>query len=301
MKSSTLRKVQGVAVFLVFLALLITVYHFRGGKGQHSVDLKKPQSEFQKRNWLNKISFELSSGDLKASLDKMNQLLDSYSLRTDMRDIKGNYGVFVFSLEKSRLNALRNELSKIGSIGSELEVVDTSLVNTNVEIESANLASYEKDLAELDKIRVPSDAELRRKESLRDQIRRSQQKLDDLRRSDSFLVYVSLVPSGKQTSTIRSVGDMAIYYLTVLGFLFVTSILIYYGTRLLMYLLALMGFKGITGKGGMFSPYQYGGYSSYSGRYYSSKGYGRSSKRKVKRIYKDKATTPREGEEKPEE
>ncbi len=289
MKSSTLRKVQGVAVFLVFLALLITVYHFRGGKGQHSVDLKKPQSEFQKRNWLNKISFELSSGDLKASLDKMNQLLDSYSLRTDMRDIKGNYGVFVFSLEKSRLNALRNELSKIGSIGSELEVVDTSLVNTNVEIESANLASYEKDLAELDKIRVPSDAELR------------QQKLDDLRRSDSFLVYVSLVPSGKQTSTIRSVGDMAIYYLTVLGFLFVTSILIYYGTRLLMYLLALMGFKGITGKGGMFSPYQYGGYSSYSGRYYSSKGYGRSSKRKVKRIYKDKATTPREGEEKPEE
>lgn len=51
-----------------------------------------------------------------------------------------------------------------------------------------------KDLAELDKIRVPSDAELRRKESLRDQIRRSQQKLDDLRRSDSFLVYVSLVP-----------------------------------------------------------------------------------------------------------
>lgn len=61
-----------------------------------------------------------------------------------------------------------------------------------------------------------------------------------------------------------------------------------------MYLLALMGFKGITGKGGMFSPYQYGGYSYYSGRYYSSKGYGCSSKRKVKRIYKDKATTPRE-------
>lgn len=291
-----------MAIFLVFLALLITVVHYyRGDKRKHSVDLRSHQAEFNKRNWLNKISFELSSNDLEASKSKMDQLLDSYALHRDKREKEPGYGVFVFSLEKGRLNALRNELSKIGTIGSEVETVDTSLVNTNFEIETANLASYEKDLAELDKIRVPSDAELRRKESLRAQIRRSQQKLDDLQRSDSFLVYVSLVPQGGKSSVIGGVKDLAVYFLKVLGLLFVASILVYYGTRLLMYLLALMGFKGITGKGGMFSPYQYGGYSSYSGRYYSNRGYGRSSKRRVKRIYKDKVTTPREGEEKPEE
>jgi len=302
-KSSTLKKVQGVAIFLVFLALLLTVLHYyRGGKGQKaSQDLRSQQSEFNKRNWLNKISFELNSEDLQASLDRMNQLVSNYALHTDKREIKGNYGVFVFSLEKGRLNALRRELGKIGTIGSEVEAVDTSLVNTNAEIETANLLSYEKDLSELDKIRVPSDAELRRKESLRAQIRRSQQKLDDLKRSDSYLVYVSVIPHGKRISAIRSVSDIGAYFLKTLGFMFVAAILVYYGTRLLMYLLALMGFKGITGKGGMFSPYQYGGYSSYQGRYYSSRGYGRSSKRRVKRVYKDKVTTPREGEEKPEE
>lgn len=302
MKSKTLKKVQGIAIFLVFLALLITMFHvYRGGrKQQQSVDLRAQQSDFQKRNWLNKISFELSSGDLQASLDKMNELVNRYSTHTDKREIRSGYGVFVFSLEKTKLNALRSELNQIGNIGSEVEIVDTSLVNTNTEIESANLASYERDLAELDKIRVPSDAELRRKESLRSQIRRSQQKLDDLKRTDSYLVYVSLLPFGKKVGTFRSVGSIGIYFLSVLGFLFVGAILVFYGTRLLMYLLALMGVKVGSG-GGLISPYGYTNYGSYAGKYYSSRGYGRSSKRKVKRIYKEKDPSKDREEQKPQE
>ncbi len=298
MKSKSLKKVQGIAIFLVFLALLITIFHvYRGGKKQQrAVDLSAQQANFEKRNWLNKISFELGSSDLQASMDKMNDLVDNFATHTDMREIKAGYGVFVFSMEKPKLKQLRSELSKIGTIGSEVEMVDTSLVNTNAQIESANLASYEKDLAELDKIRVPSDVELRRKESLRAQIRRSQQKLDDLQRMDSFLVYVSVLPHGTKVDVVKIISSVGLYFLSVLGFLFVGAILAYYGTRLLMYLLALMGVKGL-GSGGLLSPYGYGNYGSYRGRYYYSSG----RKRKVKRVYKDKDPSKDKEEQEPQE
>ncbi len=293
MKSTSLRRVQGVAIFLVFLAIVATIYQYKGkGGAPKPVDLKSQQTEFQKRNWLNKVSFNLLSSDLQGSIQKMNELVSSYGTQTDKREIQSNYSVFVFSLEKTKLNSLRTELKQMGNIGSEVESVDTSLVNTNVEIETANLASYEKDLAELDKIRVPSDPELRRKESLRAQIRRSQQKLDDLKRSDSYLVYVSIVPAGKHSSSIKSLGSIAMFFFKTLAFLFVAAILIYYGTRLLMYFLALMGVKGL-GSGGLTGPYQYGGYGSYTGKYYSRSGYNRG-KRKVKRVYKDKESTPKD-------
>lgn len=294
MRPTTLKRVQGVAIFLVFLALIWTIYYYysSGIKRKSTVDLRSQQTEFQKRNWLNKISFELISSELQASLDRMNEVVNHFSTQTDKREIKSGYGVFVFSMEKIKLNSLRTELSGIGKIGSEVELVDTSLVNTNEQIENANLASYEKDLAELDKIRVPSDQELRRKESLRAQIRRSQQKLDDLKRSDSYLVYVSILPHGQKLGFLKNASSIGIYFFSVLGFLFVAAILIYYGTRLLMYLLALMGIKGF-GQGGITGPYQYGGYGSYQGKYYSRSGYNRG-KRKVKRVYKEKESTPNE-------
>ena len=146
-----MKRVRGVAIFLVFLALAITIFEYSRiqSRGGSSINLKPHQTEFKNQRWLNKASFELSSTNVKESIKKMNEMVAASSDRTLKREIHSNHGVYMFSLSKSGLDNLRGQLDKIGNIGAEVETVDTSLVNTNYENESANLASYEKDLAEL--------------------------------------------------------------------------------------------------------------------------------------------------------
>ena len=285
------KRVRGVAIFLVFLAMAITIFEYAKvqARGGSQVNLKSYQTEFRNQKWLNKVSFELSSQNIAASLQKMDELSNAPGNRTLKREKRSNYGVYMFSLSKPALDNLRQQLGKIGNIGAEMEVVDTSLVNTNYDIEAANLASYEKDLAELDKIRVPSDPELRRKESLRVQIKLTQQKLEALQRGDSYLVYVSIIPALKSSNAMSTVRSLVTIFFKWLGICFVGIILVYFGTRLLMFLLAMMGVKGL-GMSGVGGAYQYGGYSGYASKYYSRYGYGRS-RRKTKRIYKEKESS----------
>ena len=268
------------------MAITIFEYAKIQAQGGTQVNLKSYQTEFKNQKWLNKVSFELSSQNIAASLQKMDELAGAPGNRTLKREKRGNFGIYMFSLSKQGLDNLRQQLGKIGNIGAEAEMVDTSLVNTNYEIEAANLASDEMALAELDKIRVPSDTELRRKEALRAKIRITQQKLEDLQRGDSFLVYVSLVGAVKSSNAMTTVRSLVTIFLKWLGICFVGIILVYFGTRLLMYLLAMMGVKGL-GMSGVGGAYQYGGYSGYASKYYSRYGYGRS-RRKTKRIYKEK-------------
>jgi hypothetical protein len=83
------------------------------------------------------------------------------------------------------------------------------------------------------------------------------------------------------------VKNLTMMYLFWLGIFAVGMVLVYFGTKLLMYLLAALGVKGIN-TSGLGGSYNYNGsYSSY-GRYNSRYG-SNSSKRKVKRIYKDKS------------
>lgn len=296
MDKKTKRRVRGVAIFIVFLALGVTIFQFTRslGKGTGGIDLKPHQRDFNKQRWYNKASFEISSQNVQASLIKMKSMVDGSKDGFQKRETKPNYGVYVFTSAKKDLERLRTQLSEIGTIGSEVETVDTSLVNTNYENEQSNLASYEKDLSELDKIRVPSDQELRRKESLRAQIKATQQKIEDLQRSDSYLVYVSIVPSKQGASLTSSISKFVTQFFLYLVFCFVGVVLIYYGTKLLMYLLALMGVKGL-GMSGVGGSYQYGGYSGYASKYSGRYNYGRG-KRKVKRVYKDTESTPKEEE-----
>lgn len=300
MDKKSMKRVRGVAIFLVFLALAITIFEYSRiqSRGGSSINLKPHQTEFKNQRWLNKASFELSSPNVKESLKKMNEMVAASSERTLKREIRPNHGVYMFSLSKSALDNLRGQLDKIGQIGAEVETVDTSLVNTNYENESANLASYEKDLAELDKIRVASDAELRRKEALRAQIKLTKQKLEDLQRGDSFLVYVSIVPALRSSNAMTTVRSLVTIFFKWLGICFVGLILVYFGTRLLMMLLSMMGVKGL-GMSGVGGAYQYGGYTGYASKYYSRYGYGRG-KRKVKRVYKDKNESADKQDSEPE-
>ncbi|MFA5484486.1 MAG: hypothetical protein WC252_08180, partial [Candidatus Cloacimonadaceae bacterium] len=167
------------------------------------------------------------------------------------------------------------------------EQIDTSLVNLDYDTETARLASYENELADLDKVRFPSEQQNRRKETLHGLIQQSRGNLDKLREGENTLLYLTLSPRQKNSNLIVTVKNLTMMYLFWLGIFAVGMVLVYFGTKLLMYLLAALGVKGIN-TSGLGGSYNYNGsYSSY-GRYNSRYG-SNSSKRKVKRIYKDKS------------
>jgi len=286
------KRVRGVAIFLVFLAMAITIgveYKSDRSPDNGKADLKSYQTEFKNHRWLYKASFELSSASLEDAVLKMNKLVDKFQ-QQHIKRVKGpNHGVYIFSLDNTKVSSFKKSLAEVGNIGTQIETVDTSLVNTNYENETANLSSYEKEFQELEKIRVPSDVERRSKEALRAKIKLTLQKLDDLRRGDSYLVYVSILPTPKNSNMMTTIRRMVVNFLKYLVFCFVGLVLVYFGTRLLMFLLAMMGVKGL-GMSGVGGAYQYGGYSGYASKYYSRYGYGRS-RRKTKRIYKEKESS----------
>jgi len=79
---------------------------------------------------------------------------------------------------------------------------------------------------------------------------------------------------------------MSINFLTWLVIYAVGMVLVYFGTRLLMYFLAALGIRGLNA-GGVGGSYQYGGYSGYASKYSGRYNYN-TSKRKIKRVYKDR-------------
>ena len=95
-----------------------------------------------------------------------------------------------------------------------------------------------------------------------------------------------------------TVRTLVVIYFKWLGICFVGLVLVYFGTRLLMMLLSMMGVKGL-GMSGVGGAYQYGGYTGYANKYYSRYGYGRG-KRKIKRVYKDKSESADKQESEPE-
>jgi len=163
-------------------------------------------------------------------------------------------------------------------------------VNIDYESELVRLQSYEREQAELNNVRFPTDTQNRRKEELHSLIQSTRSNLDKLKESNNVLLFITLVPQQKTNTIEVTIKSLALNFFSWLIIFTVGAVLAYYGTRLLMYFLAALGVKGI-GAGGLGGSYRYGGYGGYYNRYYNRYGYGHG-KRKVKRIYKDKRTTP---------
>jgi len=181
-------------------------------------------------------------------------------------------------------------LRGIGSVNSQTEHIDTALVNIDYESELVRLQSYEREQAELNNVRFPTDTQNRRKEELHSLIQSTRSNLDKLKESDNVLLFITLVPQQKTNTIEVTIKSLALNFFSWLIIFAVGAVLIYYGTRLLMYFLSALGVKGV-GAGGLGSSYRYGGYGGYYNRYYNRYNYGHG-KRKIKRIYKDKKTTP---------
>lgn len=287
-KSSRLR-IKGVAIFIVFLAIAISLYESQGRKtGTASMDLKPSANEYRDLKFINKAKIGFSSDDVENAREGISQIMDKYSKQRIRKHDEGNYGAYLFTISQDKLYTVVDELRTLGTVGPRVEQIDTALVNLDFENENAKLSSYEGELVELNKVRQPSSAQNDRKETLHSQIQASRSSLDKLRNKDNVLLYITLSPQQRSIGWLNTFKSFVKSFLIWLVILSIASVLIFYATKLLMIFLYSLGIRGPGGPSGT----TYGGYSNYSR--YSSR-YG-NSRRKIKRIYKDKGASPEENE-----
>ena len=293
MKKSSKSKVKGVAIFIVFLAVAMTAYESYGKMhSTSSMNFKPSANEYRDLKFINKAHIGFTSDNVPKAKEGISQIMDKYSKQRIRKQNEGSFGAYVFSIPQDKLHTVVSELETLGTVGPQVEQIDTALVNLDFTNENERLASYESELTELSKIRQPATAQNDRKEALHGLIQGSRSNLDKLRNSENVLLYLTLSPKQTSTGWFQSTKGLAKSFIIWLITLSIGAVLVFYGTKLLMYFLSALGIRSprLPGAGGYGG---YGGYSNYS-RYASR--YGSNSKRKVKRIYKDKDSSSEQNE-----
>jgi hypothetical protein len=285
------RRVRGIAIFIVFLAITASIVQWQNKAGKHETyNFKPAQNEYRDLKFLNKAQISFSSPNVAKAKTEIEKIISEHSTKQIRKQSEGSFGAYIFSVPQKDLPIIVEKLRSFGSVNSQTEQIDTALVNIDYESELVRLQSYEREQAELNNVRFPTDTQNRRKEELHSLIQSTRFNLDKLKESNNVLLFITLVPQQKTNTIQVTIKSLALNFFSWLIIFTVGAILAYYGTRLLMYFLAALGVKGI-GAGGLGGSYRYGGYGGYYNRYYNRYGYGHG-KRKVKRIYKDKRTTP---------
>jgi len=285
------RRVKGIAIFIVFLALAASIVQWQNKAGKHETyDFKPAQNDYRDLKFLNKAQISFSSPNIDQAKTVIDKIISEHSTKQIRKQSEGSFGAYIFSVPKRDLPVIIEKLDRVGSINSQAEHIDTALVNIDYESELVRLQGYDKEQTELNNVRFPTDTQNRRKEELHSLIQNTRSNLDKLKEADNVLLLITLVPQQKTSSIEVTIKSLALIFINWLIIFAVGAVLIYYGTRLLMYFLSALGVKGI-GAGGLGSSYRYGGYGGYYNRYYNRYNYGHG-KRKIKRIYKDKKTTP---------
>ncbi|HNW23839.1 MAG TPA: hypothetical protein PKI37_00120 [Candidatus Cloacimonas sp.] len=292
------RRVKGIAIFIVFLALAASIVQWQNKAGKHETyDFKPAQNDYRDLKFLNKAQISFSSPNIDQAKTVIDKIISEHSTKQIRKQSEGSFGAYIFSVPKRDLPVIIEKLDRVGSINSQAEHIDTALVNIDYESELVRLQSYEKEQAELSNVRFPTDTQNRRKEELHSLIQNTRSNLDKLKESDNVLLFITLVPQQKTNTIEVTIKSLTINFFSWLIIFAVGAVLAYYGTRLLMYFLSALGVKSSGGGGGgLGGSYNYSGYGRYYSRYYNR--YGNShGKRKVKRIYKDKKTTPESEDE----
>ncbi|PKN72715.1 MAG: hypothetical protein CVU50_06150 [Candidatus Cloacimonetes bacterium HGW-Cloacimonetes-3] len=291
MDKKTKNRVKGIAIFIVFLAIATSIIDYKNKEGKpQNFNFKPSQQEYRDLKFINKAQVNFAASDVRKAQDEISSIISEKSVKQVRKQNEPSFGAYLFSVPQKQLPQLIERLRSFGVVGSQTEQIDTSLVNIDYDSEIARLASYEKEQADLNAIRFPADSQNRRKEALHSLIHQSRQNLDKLKDAENVLLYIALSPLQKDSNALLIIKIMSLSFFSWLGIFSVGMVIVYFGTRMLMYFLAAIGIKGLNANG-VGGGYQYSGYgtygSKYTGRYSSGAG-----KRKVKRVYKDKQSTP---------
>ncbi|MDD4308974.1 MAG: hypothetical protein PHO32_01205 [Candidatus Cloacimonetes bacterium] len=291
MDKRTRRRVKGIAIFIVFLAIITAVLQYQKREGKTVVyDFKPSQNEYRDLRFINKAQISFSAHSVPKAQAEIGKIMSTLAIKRILKQTEGGYGVYIFSIPQKELATVVDRLRGFGSVISQREQIYSSLANIDYTSENARLQSYEREQADLTNVRFPSELQIRRKEALHALIHQARLNLDELKDADNVLLYITLVPVQRNSGILLTIKMLSVGFLSWLSIYTVLMVLVYYGTRMLMYFLSAIGVKGVS-SGGLGGSYQYGGYTGYSGKYSGRYNYG-SGKRKIKRVYKDKRSTP---------
>lgn len=281
------RRFQASAFLIVLLALAISIFQFTTiTKKTAKFDFRPGMHAFDNLKFINKVQIEMSSENAETAQSDIARLIKEKGKRSIRKQDSGAYGSYIFIAMERDLQEIIDELREYGSINSQIEQVDTSLVNLDVSSESEKLRSYESELKELSAVRLPTEQQNRRKNELHNLIKSTRQNLDKLHETDSVLLYVTLSPQKDKGGYLGLAKSFILLFLKWLGIFTLGFILTFLAVMLLNTILDTMGIKVRS-----LSATNYGSYQNYQG--YLSRGSKKGS-RKVKRVYKDNRPSPQE-------
>lgn len=291
----TRRTKNGVAALIFVFAFLTAYWTNRGVISPYDgkQNFSKVEQKFEYLDNNSKLKIEMSVSDLKKNQAAFEKLITLPQIIHRQNQVIGNQKVYLIEVPSKMKDYFIQEASKIGKAEIVLEITSVTENDPNLDTKLADFKLIKQQLMEdISKRREASDYKINR-------IRDLQSTIDSLTSAlqareynrNMSLVYLILTDESSQRANL--VDSLLTFFKQ--GFLYVllyTAIAVgaYYGSRLLVVFLSVMGVKGSGGSGS----YRYGG-----GRYGYGYGYssGSNRKRKIKRIYKGNIPKEADGEE----
>lgn len=140
MDKKTKRRVKGTAIFIVFLALAATIVQYQNtGTKRPSFNFKPSFNEYRDLKFINKAQITFTSESIAKAQDGIGQIISKQGKQRIRKQNEGSFGAYIFTIPQDALQDVISELRTFGSVGSQVEQIDTSLVNLDFESESARL------------------------------------------------------------------------------------------------------------------------------------------------------------------
>jgi hypothetical protein len=291
----TKRTKNGIAALIFVFAFLTAYWNNRGVISPYDgkEDFGKVEHVFDYSDNNSKLKVQMSVSDLAKNRAAFTNLLALRQIIHNYHEVIGNQEVYLLEIPSKMKNYFIGEASKIGKVVILKEITSVTENDPNLDTKLADFKLIKQQLMEdISKRREASDYKITRIKDL-------QATIDSLTNGlltrehnrNMSLVYLILTDESSQRANLVS-SLMSFFQQGLLYVLLYTAIAVgaYYGSRLLVVFLSLMGVKGSTGTG----TYRYGGGKYGYGYGYSS---GSNRKRKIKRIYKGNIPKEPDGDE----
>jgi len=291
----TKRTKNGVAALIFVFAFLTAYWNNRGVISPYDgrEDFSRVEHVFDYSDNNSKLKVQMSVVDLQRNRAEFAKLLQMRQIIHNYHEVIGNQEVYLLEIPSNMKNYFILEAGKVGKVIIAKEITSVTETDPNLDSKLADFKLIKQQLMEdISKRREASDYKITR-------IKELQATIDSLTNSlltrehnrNMSLIYLILTDESSQRANL--VSSLLSFFQQ--GFLYVllyTAIAVgaYYGSRLLVVFLSVMGVKGTSSSGS----YRYGG-----GRYGYGYGYssGSNRKRKIKRIYKGNIPKDADGED----
>jgi len=297
MKSVKSKRLRAVGLFIILAALILSYFKPFGHRNMPSPaanQTKETDAYFDESRNLEKIKLDIKVKSIAELKSVIAANLESGGAQKVISNEQNSYGNYVYLVDSAQAQVAKQAISAI-AVGTPY--LDEKISPSSSIDLQAKLRDREADYQRLRQNNNLPSFQVSRIRQLEHEIDSLKMEISNLQTKSLTLFYIKASLALKAAGQFGSLTGLVKSFLFYVVLLLAIVALLYYGTYLLMYLLALLGVKlpsisAYLGKGYN----DYAGYKGYRG--YGSYGYGGSSKkRRIKRIYKNKHTSDSDSRE----